>query len=171
MLYVEHFMKIQFVRIFIILILSILNAACADLYIVKFHNAVCIKPHQDYHYQTCHSITVTIDDFILEIPKNFDNDIAAIPRWLWSFIAPSKSEFIAPAILHDFLYTCHYGYTRKEADEIFLSALLDNDVSRLTAYEMYAAVRIFGQSHFDEDGSCSDKLDKNEIQYGTCETV
>jgi hypothetical protein len=136
--------------------------------VVTFHDTVCIKPHRAYHYMTCSPITVTIDDFIVVIPRDFDTDLASIPRWLWPVIAPSRSDFIPPSILHDYLYTCHNGYERKDIDRIFYNALLANGVSRLRAFEMYAAVRMFGDSHFNEEGSCQERLMQITRKYGSC---
>ena len=123
--------------------------------VVVFHNSVCIKPHMGYHYQTCHPITVSINNFTIIIPKGFDTDLASIPRWLWVIIAPTRSDFIAPSILHDYLYTCNQGLRRRSIDTIFLSALLSAGVSTFTAHEMYWAVREFGGNHFDENSKCS----------------
>jgi len=136
--------------------------------VIVFHNTVCIKPHEGYHYQTCHPITVTIDDFIMIVPADFDTDLASIPRWLWSIIAPSRSDFIPASILHDYLYTCHNGYGRKEIDTIFYTALRENGVSTMRAYQMYLAVRLFGQGHYSEDGSCAERLYKIAKRYGRC---
>lgn len=140
----------------------------AKHYVVRFEDVACIKPHQGYHYMTCSPITVTINDKEVNIPPNFDTDLASIPRWLWAIIAPSRSDFIAPSILHDYLYACPNGYKRQEADEIFYNALIDNGVSKLGAYEMYLAVRIFGQAYFGDDGSCREQLIEMKARHGKC---
>jgi len=133
--------------------------------IIIYHDEICIKPHSGYHYLTCNNITVTIDHFILVIPKNFDTDLASIPRFIWSLMAPSRSEFIAPSILHDYLYTCHNGFARKEIDEIYYYALVKQGVSKFWAYEMYVAVRLFGNGHFSQSGSCEKRLARNFKNY------
>jgi len=134
-------------------LMPVICYACPT-YDVIFHDTACIKPYKNYEYQTCHGITITIDHFILKIPKNFDTDLASIPRWLWIIIAPSRSDIIAPAILHDYLYSCHNGFTRKEVDNIFLNALIRNGVSKFRAYQMYYAVRLFGSNHYDLKQIC-----------------
>lgn len=138
-----------------------------------FHDSICIKPHEGYHYQTCHNINVTIGHFILVIPKNFDTDLASIPRWLWEFISPARSDFIPASILHDYLYTCHNGFTRQEADDVFYETLKNNGVSTFRAYEMYIAVRLFGKDNFivDDGSPCSYKIAKMIRHYGTCNKV
>jgi hypothetical protein len=100
------------------------------------------------------------------VPPSFDTDLASIPKWLWPFVAPSHSAFISPSILHDYLYTCHNGYTRKEIDYIFYEALVDNGVSGFAAFEMYLAVRMFGSKHYhNNDDKCRFKPFKiaNEV--------
>ena len=141
-------------RFFIALFFSISYCHACPTYDVIFHDMVCIKPYQNYRYQTCKPFTVTIDHFILKVPEDFDTDLASIPQWLWMFIAPGRSDFIAPAILHDYLYSCHSGFTRKEVDNVFLNALIRNGVSKFRAYQMYYTVRLFGGDHYDLKQTC-----------------
>lgn len=158
-------------RLFLIVFfLIIFSDRCfsSDIPVIVFQDSVCIKPHHGYHYQTCHSITVTIDHFIVEIPTDFDTDLASIPRWLWEFIAPSRSDFIPASVLHDYLYTCNNGYKREEIDEIFYQSLISSGVSKMNAYEMYIAVRLFGNNHFNKDQRCSIRLAKMVKKYGSC---
>lgn len=158
------------IAIAVILITPACAPSYAKSYTITFHDVPCLKPHTGYHYMTCHPITVTINDLNLIVPKDFDTDLASIPRWLWSIIAPARSDFISPSILHDYLYTCHNGFNRNEIDKIFFNTLVDNDVSRFRALEMYAAVRVFGAAHFNEEGSCGERLAKLAERYGECET-
>lgn len=171
MIYVKHFMKLLTNVWIFILWLNLYTLGYADIPHAIFHNSICIKPNQGYHYQTCHDITVTIGHFILVIPKNFDTDLASIPRWLWEFIAPSRSDFIPASILHDYLYICHNGYGRSEADDIFYETLKYSGVSVFRAYEMYAAVRIFGGKNYTDDKLCSYKIAHMVKKYGTCTKV
>lgn len=43
--------------------------------------------------------------FTFQIPSGFKTDFASIPRLFWSFIAPSDSTILVPAIAHDYLYS------------------------------------------------------------------
>ena len=121
---------------------------------VEFLNDSCIRPQKYYSYTTCHPINVKIDGFYVEVPANFDTDLASIPRWYWSILSPAYTSFIAPSILHDYLYTCTSPYTRKQIDEIFYYALLSKGVSRYTAVKMYTAVRVFGGRHYKKIHLC-----------------
>jgi hypothetical protein len=128
-------------------------AGCAHFHQVKFLNQTCIVPFMGYDYKTCHAMRVTIDEKKYTVPKDFETDLASIPRLLWPIFAPQYSGFVAPAILHDYLYRCRNNITRKFADEVFYSALITQNVTAFTAYKFYLGVRLFGGSHFI-DGVC-----------------
>lgn len=127
---------------------------------IFFFQESCIKPHDGYNYLTCHPIKVLIDKKKRTIPANFDTDLASIPRWYWSIASPNYSAFVAPAILHDYLYQCPNQYSRKTIDEIFYYALLENGAGRLMAYKMFVAVRLFGGSHYHGLSFCIPKNSK-----------
>ena len=128
---------------------------CAQFHQVKFNNSACIIPYKGYDYRTCKIIRVTIDGTKYAIPKDFTTDLASIPRILWPVISPQYSGFVAPAILHDYLYRCHTPVTRKYADEVLYSALIAADVSAFTASKFFLAVRLFGGHHFGTNsGEC-----------------
>lgn len=147
-----------FLGLFIILIAIFMLASCVLPYRkdhnIVFLNEACIKPYQRYDYHTCDKLGVLIDGKKYVVPKNFKTNLASIPRLLWPFLAPQYSGFIAPAILHDFLYHCHSNMDRKFADEVLYSALLIEGVSKPTATKFYLAVRIFGRLHFEQNDIC-----------------
>lgn len=126
---------------------------CAHFHQVKFINEACIVPYDGYNYKTCKKIRVIIDDKSYIIPKGFETDLASIPRLLWPVFAPQYSGFVAPAILHDYLYRCNNDITRLYADEVLYSALITEDVSAFTASKFYLGVRLFGRSHYVQ-GEC-----------------
>lgn len=128
---------------------------CAQLHSVKFLTQTCIIPFKGYNYKTCSKIRVIIDDKLYIIPKDFETDLASIPRLLWPIFAPQYSGFVAPAILHDYLYRCNNNITRQFADEVLYSALITEHVTAFTASKFYLGVRLFGRSHFIE-GVCND---------------
>ena len=117
---------------------------------IDFINETCIKPYKNYDYHTCDDMHVLIDGDYYVIPKGFKTDLASIPRVLWSIIAPQYTNYVAPAILHDYLYSCGNIGSRKWADEILYNALISEDVSKSTSLKFYFSVRIFGANHFDE---------------------
>lgn len=125
---------------------------CSHFHQVEFLNEACIKPFHDYDYRTCELMRVKVDGNKINIPKNFETDLASIPRMLWPIFAPQYSGFVAPAILHDYLYRCHSGVTRKFADEVLYSALISENVTPFTASKFYVGVRLFGGFHFNKAG-------------------
>lgn len=145
----------------IVLAITIFLTGCfisvRDDFHIYFLDEPCIRPHYEYTYVTCEQISVLVDHegiiTALTIPQEFVTDLASIPRWLWSFIAPTRSDFIGAAILHDYLYSYHSGFTRYQVDQIFFQSLIESGTAPWRAYQMYFAVRIFGEDHFDS-GSC-----------------
>lgn len=121
---------------------------CAKFHSVKFISEACIKPYKRYDYHTCEPMHVKIDGNEYVIPKDFETDLASIPRLLWPIIAPQYSSFIAPSILHDYLYRCDGKSNRLYADDVLYSALITEGVTSFTAIRFYMAVRLFGASHY-----------------------
>ena len=95
---------------------------------------------------------------IIKVPAGFDTDFASIPKFLWWL--PSWAKFSKASVLHDYLYWLahqpirviqdHYYkiyITRKEADDIFLEAMLvawrDHKLGKILAHIFYWAVRLF----------------------------
>ena len=132
---------------------------------IHFDRPACIKPHSGYSYLTCRIIQVEIDNTIIEIPDNFNTDLASIPRWYWSILSPAYSGFIAPSILHDYLYGCPNGRTRFEIDSIFYDALRVQEVSFFTSIKMYFAVRLFGKKHYNEGHYCLNQYAYQKNNY------
>lgn len=121
---------------------------CAHFHQVTFLNEACIKPLKGYKYRTCDDMRIKINGQKLIIPKNFETDLASIPRLLWPIFAPQYAGFVAPAILHDYLYRCDDVINRQFADEVLYSALITEDVTAFTASKFFLAVRLFGGAHY-----------------------
>ena len=142
------------ILIVIVIFLSILLTSCSVLtpkpHNVEFYDEFSIRPKADYIYIVTDSFGVEVDETDIMIPRNFETDLASVPRWYWSFIAPISTELVAPAILHDYLYSCPAYFTREEIDDIFYWGLIANGVSEYTSYQMYIVIRIFGGRHFHE---------------------
>jgi len=78
------------------------------------------------------------------VPKGFITDGASIPKYLRNFFPHGGRKF-APAVVHDVLYrTIDHKFSREEADDLFLDAMLYNGVNKITAMIIYKAVRYFG---------------------------
>jgi hypothetical protein len=142
------------VFIFTVYLSLVYMVGCARFHRVKFINDACIVPFKGYEYRTCKKMRVTIDDKKYTVPKDFETDLASIPRLLWPIFAPQYSGFVAPAILHDYLYRCNTHITRQFADEVLYSALIAENVTPFTASKFFLGVRLFGGSHY-VNGVCS----------------
>lgn len=142
--------KTSLIVLVLVYIISCGLIACIPKHSVTFINETCIIPYKNYDYHICQPIHVNIDGTIYVIPKGFTTDLASIPKPLWSFIAPQYTGFVAPAVLHDYLYSCSNLFNRKLDDEILYSALRSNGVGRFIASKFYFAVRIFGEKHYAE---------------------
>lgn len=79
----------------------------------------------------------------ITVPAGFVTDFASVPRIFWSIIAPGGLH-AAAAVVHDYLYRSEEGrarYSRREADAIFLEAMLASGTPLLRARIMWLAVR------------------------------
>lgn len=85
----------------------------------------------------------------VEIAKGFVWDGASIPRWLrWLVRQTDRTK--EASMVHDIMYAGGSGVTRKEADDIFLVKLLEDDVKPMKAKAMWMAVRSFGWLFFED---------------------
>lgn len=121
---------------------------------VRFEEPSCIKPYVENRFKTCSDMHVEIDRHHIIIPKDFNTDLASVPSWYQSIVSPFSYNIITPGILHDYLYSCRNGYTRKEIDAIFYHSLVTSGVSRYTAFKMWVGVTWFGGSHIHDDINC-----------------
>lgn len=145
-------------KVSIIIGIACILMSCSSLsmthHTVEFFDKFCISPDKGYVYKLGNKVEVQVDDVVITIPKNFQTDLASIPRWYWSILSPNNSTLIAPAILHDYLYACDNYFNQQQADEIFYYALIKNGASNSVAYRMYIAVRLFGEAHYHKGQAC-----------------
>lgn len=152
----DNFFKIILIVLLLIMLgFTIPPNAEADNHKVEFLDEFCIKPKIGFIYKTCKGVEVQVDDMSIIIPAGFETDLATIPRWYWSILSPNNTMLVAPAILHDYLYSCDYGLTRDSIDGIFYQALISNSVPYRTAETMYLAVRMFGGAHYHPKVNCT----------------
>jgi hypothetical protein len=85
----------------------------------------------------------------VSVPVGFVTDFASIPRIFWSLLPPDGSYTYA-AILHDYLYWVQ-DRPRETADEILKIAMQDLKIDTATVFAIYQAVRLAGQSAWDEN--------------------
>ena len=83
----------------------------------------------------------------ITIPAGFRTDGATIPRCLWCFYPPNRTDYLPAAIIHDYL--CDLGEYKK-ADLYFKEALKDLQIDNLTINLFYYAVRIYHKLKYGE---------------------
>jgi hypothetical protein len=145
----------SYIKVILIVVFALASCSATHQHEVMFFDEFCIKPKTGFIYKTCKNVEVQVDDMSITIPAGFETDLASIPRWYWSILSPNNAMLVAPAILHDYLYSCDYGLSRDHIDDIFYEALIANSVPYRTAQSMYAAVRIFGGVHFHPKVKCT----------------
>ena len=80
------------------------------------------------------------------IPRRFESDGASVPRLFWRVVFPNSDSHVTTAgICHDYIYRAQPpGWTRKEADRMFLALLVEFGAGWFAANAAYLAVRLFG---------------------------
>lgn len=77
---------------------------------------------------------------IVEATAGTITDLASVPRVFWWWVKPDGSHERA-AVIHDIMCDPANGWTRAEADGLFLGALEELSEPWLKRYTMYWAVR------------------------------
>jgi hypothetical protein len=117
---------------------------------------------EDYRYYYLKSEIL----FCITVPNGFSYDGASVPRWLWSIsnLTPD-GQIRAAAAVHDLIYAydgtlpfglhamwkngvwinCFgSGWSRKDADKIFLKIMRQTGVGKTDRNRAYIFVRLFG---------------------------
>jgi hypothetical protein len=89
---------------------------------------------------------------VVEVPAGFVSDFASVPRVLGVYdLEGGKCN--SAAVVHDLLYTRgsvgEMSIDRATADAVLREAILASGYGRITAALFYAAVRAFGESHWN----------------------
>lgn len=111
---------------------------------IEFLNEAELVPQYGFIFRTGQDLRIKINDQLFIVPKDFDSDLASVPRFLWSIFPPRYAKFIRPALLHDYLYGEKREYTRRYCDNVFFGALIAEDVHKKIAIIMFLGVRLFG---------------------------
>ena len=84
----------------------------------------------------------------ISVPAKFQTDLASVPRLplIYALAGGTSNE---AAAVHDYLYSSHL-VDRKTADVVLLEASAITGVPVWRRYLMWAAVRLFGQSHWNK---------------------
>lgn len=147
-------------KLLIPFLLMILQS-CSSNHAIEIQNNPCLIPYRDYDFILCEPLLFSIDNVYYSVPAGFETDLASVPRILWSIYSPSKAETIPGAVIHDFLYSGVLDVTRKEADSILFDALILKGTPQITAFKYWAAVRLFGNSHFKQYQKQRTELEKH----------
>ena len=86
----------------------------------------------------------------INIPPGFIHNGPSIPNRLRGIVYYTH-RLLRPSIVHDYLYSGYgakHGWTRKEADRLFLESLLAEGVGIIRRRVMWLAVRALGNAHF-----------------------
>ncbi len=94
----------------------------------------------------------------IAVPSGFCFDGASIP-WIAEPItfSPFHPKVMQAAMVHDLLYASG-AFSRRDADRLFWAMLRANGVRPITAWLMFAAVRLFAAGHYGRDRAAPDHL-------------
>jgi uncharacterized membrane protein len=125
--------------------------------------AVISRDEEKQEWILENNFKVETADYLFNIPKGFNFDLASIPRLLWFLIAPFELSIAAP-LVHDYLYRVGGNLqpnivshkmndvlkpiltmNKDEVDQIFLEMMKDEGISNWRRKCAYLAVRIFGE--------------------------
>jgi len=90
--------------------------------------------------------------YLIRVPKEFEFNLASVPRFLWIIIPPFELSILAP-LIHDYIYRTdgiveNVKYTRLETDKLFKILMKREGVSNFKANISYLAVRALGWIHW-----------------------
>ena len=88
-------------------------------------------------------------DFVT-VPKDFESDLASIPRFFWR-ISPPDGNYSQSSVLHDYVYFKNL-FPRKKCDDIFEESMKVLGVPKWKRWLMYKAVRAFGGAGYNRAG-------------------
>ena len=88
---------------------------------------------------------------IVVVPVGFITDFTSVPKLFWG-IFPKWDRYGKASVVHDYLYYSHEK-TQEEADYIFYEGMIVLGVEEYKAKMLYAAVKVFGKSRYNEPKS------------------
>ena len=103
---------------------------------------------------TMEELVVGFADKLLIVPPGFESDGASVPRLFWRIVCPPVDPHAVRAgFVHDFIYRNHpKGWTRKDADTMFLGYLILDGMPVSRALLAYWGVRIGGGRAWKQEG-------------------
>jgi hypothetical protein len=116
-----------------------------------FNGDVILEEMKNGYWKLQDNFSYENDYIQVTIKSDFITDGASIPKLFWSVVGnPLSNDLLKPAIIHDGLYTL-MQLKRLECDKLLKEMLLFNGTSKVKAYFIYYAVRLFGGSHWRKD--------------------
>jgi len=105
---------------------------------------------EDYAWILQEPLVYENSKYRITVYDGFDFDFASIPWFFRRVIPKNGMKYDRASCLHDALYASKI-LSKKECDRLFLEAMLLDGVNHVVASLMYDAVRIGGNSAYDED--------------------
>ena len=107
-----------------------------------------LKPLKGHKYQVVKAYSYQN----IEVPAGFKTNGADIPRFLWIFWPPNKSDYMKAVVVHDYL--CSLGHYML-ADTLFKEALQEDGASNFTVWSFYTTVNLYHRlrysSHYTKE--------------------
>jgi len=86
---------------------------------------------------------------LIVVPVGYLSDLASVPRLARRWVDTQSPTTRRPSVVHDFIYTHQtHRFTKREADQIFYDALLEEGTAKPLAWLMWQAVRIGGRGNW-----------------------
>ena len=111
---------------------------------ITYFDEPCLIPTKDFNFKLCRNFMVLVNSSIYTVHKDFETDLASVPRILWAIYSPNDTRTIKAAILHDYMYRYNTGLSRQEIDTIFYYGLIKGGLPKAAALKYYYGVRAFG---------------------------
>lgn len=96
----------------------------------------------------------------ITVEEGFDTDYASVPRVFWA-IYPPDGEYTEAAVIHDYLYWYQSNrgvpVTRKQADGVFLEAMINQGIPWARRQILYRAVRLGGWRAWNSNAKLRNK--------------
>jgi len=100
------------------------------------YELVKVSPMPNHRYRVLEPISY--QDIL--IPEGYPTNGANIPRPLWVFLPPNRSDYLPAVIVHDYL--CDLGEYKK-ADDYFEEILHELKIGKIATFVMTKGVRIY----------------------------
>lgn len=108
---------------------------------------------EDFYILTSRLSYITNLGDKINVPKGFKTNFASVPSLVKFYIDDDDWQIRAPSVVHDYLYSREsddLGFSRKQADEILLEAMVGLGMRKTKALLIYYILRLFGGSNYED---------------------